>query len=105
MASVAADRMNKRSLSGGSVLAPIPPMHGEAPMDDTHDRQRFMHMEGSAQAHPGYEGPLLVLPTSKPFFLYTAYTFHANRCASMLRQKLNQDILTIFEQDLKLDPF
>ena len=64
---MAADRMNKRSLSGGSVLAPIPPMHGEAPMEDPHDRQRFMHMEASAQAHPGYEGlPFSPCPNLPP---------------------------------------
>lgn len=60
VASVAADRMQKRSLNTGHILAPIPPMHSGGPIGqeghDPHDRGRFLQLDTAAQTHPAFPG-------------------------------------------------
>lgn len=58
VASVAADRMQKRSMNPGHMLAPIPALPGGNPMgqEDPNDRARFLQLDGAAQAHAAYTG-------------------------------------------------
>ena len=56
VASVAADRMSKRAIHPGHILAPIPnipplpAIPGGRTLEDPNDRSRFLSLDGQAQA-------------------------------------------------------